>query len=159
MLTLGPRRKPSSTPGSRKSTERSAQLNQLWTTTYWSQTYDNFDEIPVRASEENPALELDWKHFVSDTWKSYSQNQVDAIRPHADPRQFITTNTMGWFDGFDHYAVYSNLDIASWDDYIAQPVYNPAAQWRHPRSGSRIQTQELLGDGDRTGLRELERYE
>ncbi len=103
-----------------------AELNRLWTTTYWSQTYDNFDEIPVRANEENPALELDWKHFVSDTWKSYSQNQIDAIRPHADPRQFITTNTMGWFDGFDHYTVYSNLDIASWDDYVAQPAYNPA---------------------------------
>ena len=126
MLTLGLRRKPSSTPGSKKKYGTIAQLNRLWTTTYWSQTYDNFDEIPVRASEENPALELDWKHFVSDTWKSYSQNQVDAIRPLADPRQFITTNTMGWFDGFDHYTVYSNLDIASWDDYIAQPVYNPA---------------------------------
>ena len=101
-----------------------AELNRLWTTTYWSQTYDNFNQIPVRASEENPALELDWKHFVSETWKSYSQNQIDAIRPHADLRQFITTNTMGWFDGFDHYIVYSNLDIASWDDYIREPVYD-----------------------------------
>jgi beta-galactosidase len=103
-----------------------ARLNTLWTTTYWSQTYDNFDEIPVRANNENPALELDWKHFVSDTWKSYSQNQIDAIRPHADPRQFITTNTMGWFDGFDQYTVYSNLDLASWDDYIREPEYDPA---------------------------------
>ncbi|HTZ57970.1 MAG TPA: beta-galactosidase [Acidobacteriaceae bacterium] len=100
------------------------RLNQLWTTTYWSQTYDNFDEIPVKANDENPALELDWKHFVSDTWKSYSQNQIDAIRPHADRRQFITTNTMGWFDGFDHYIVNSNLDIAAWDDYIREPVYD-----------------------------------
>jgi beta-galactosidase len=102
------------------------KLNAEWTTAYWSQTYDNFDEIPVRADEENPALLLDWKHFVSDTWKSYSQNQIDAIHPHADPRQFITTNTMGWFDGFDHYVVYTNLDIAAWDDYIATPEYDPA---------------------------------
>jgi hypothetical protein len=29
-----------------------AELNRRWTTTYWSQTYDNFDEIPVRASKE-----------------------------------------------------------------------------------------------------------
>ncbi len=102
------------------------KLNDLWTTTYWSQTYDNFDEVPVRADKENPALELDWKHFVSDTWKSYSQNQIDAIRPHADPRQFITTNTMGWFDGFDSYIVHENLDLAAWDDYIREPVYDPA---------------------------------
>jgi beta-galactosidase len=102
------------------------ELNRHWTTTYWSQTYDNFDQIPVRADNENPALELEWKHFVSETWKSYSQNQIDAIRPHADPRQFITTNTMGWFDGFDHYIVHSNLDIAAWDDYIREPVYDPS---------------------------------
>jgi beta-galactosidase len=102
------------------------KLNALWTTTYWSQTYDNFDEIPVRAEKENPALELDWKHFVSDTWKSYSQNQIDAIRPHADPRQFITTNTMGWFDGLDSYILHTNLDLAAWDDYIGKGDYDPA---------------------------------
>lgn len=94
-----------------------ANLNDRWTTAYWSQTYDSFDEIPVRQDDENPGLLLDWKHFVSDTWKSYSENQIDAIRPHADKRQFITTNTMGWFDGFDEYIVHSNLDIAAWDDY------------------------------------------
>jgi beta-galactosidase len=100
-------------------------LNTKWTTVYWSQTYDNFDEIPVRPLNENPALLLDWRHFVSETWKSYSMNQIDAIRPLADPRQFITTNTMGWFDNFDSYVVHSVLDIASWDDYISDPVLNP----------------------------------
>lgn len=99
-------------------------LNQRWATAYWSQTYDNFDEIPVRADHENPALLLDWKRFVSDTWKSYSENQIAAIRPHADPRQFITTNTMGWFDGFNEYTVHSVLDIAAWDDYIDSDHYD-----------------------------------
>jgi len=101
-------------------------LNAKWATTYWSQTYDNFDEIPVKPKDENPALLLDWRHFVSEVWKSYSVNQIEAIRPLADPRQFITTNTMGWFDNFDHYVVHSVLDIASWDDYVATPVFNPA---------------------------------
>ena len=101
-----------------------ANLNNLWTTAYWSQTYDNFDEIPVREDHENPALLLDWKRFVSDTWKSYSVNQISAIRPHADSRQFITTNTMGWFDGFDAYTVHSVLDIAAWDDYISTDKYD-----------------------------------
>lgn len=100
------------------------RLNTLWTTQYWSQTYDSFDEIPARHDEENPALLLDWRHFVSDTWKSYSENQISAIRPHADPRQFITTNTMGWFDGFDSYVVHSVLDIAAWDDYVGGPAYD-----------------------------------
>ncbi|AXC11730.1 Beta-galactosidase [Acidisarcina polymorpha] len=100
-------------------------LNQKWATTYWSQTYDSFDEIPVRPKNENPALLLDWRHFVSQGWKSYSVNQIEAIRPLADPRQFITTNTMGWFDNFDEYVVHTVLDMASWDDYISDPVYDP----------------------------------
>jgi len=103
-----------------------ANLNQHWATAYWSQTYDNFDQIPVRADHENPALLLEWKRFVSDTWKSYSVNQISAIRPHADKRQFITTNTMGWFDGFDEYVVHSVLDIAAWDDYISTDHYDAA---------------------------------
>lgn len=101
-----------------------ANLNRHWATAYWSQTYDSFDEIPVRAERENPALLLEWKRFVSDTWKSYSENQISAIRPHADPRQFITTNTMGWFDGFDEYTVHSVLDLAAWDDYISTDEYD-----------------------------------
>jgi beta-galactosidase len=101
-----------------------AELNRRWATAYWAQTYDQFDEIPAREDGENPALLLDWKRFVSDTWKNYSENQVSAIRPHADPRQFITTNTMGWFDGFNEYTVHSVLDIAAWDDYIDSDKYD-----------------------------------
>ncbi len=102
------------------------KLNKEWTTAYWSQTYNDFDQIPVHDKNENSALLLDWRHFVSDTWKSYCENQISAIRPHADPRQFITTNTMGWFDGFDAYTVHSVLDIAAWDDYVPTPVFDPA---------------------------------
>jgi beta-galactosidase len=101
-----------------------ADLNKRWATSYWSQTYDNFEEIPVREKDENPALLLEWKRFVSDVWKSYSINQISAIRPHADPRQFITTNTMGWFDGFNEYTVHSVLDTAAWDDYIDSDKYD-----------------------------------
>lgn len=101
-----------------------ANLNEKWATAYWSQTYDNFDEIPVRADNENPALLLDWKRFVTDTWKSYAQNQINALRPNIDPRQFITTNTMGWFDGFNEYELHSILDMAAWDDYISSDHYD-----------------------------------
>jgi beta-galactosidase len=101
-----------------------ANLNHHWATAYWSQTYNNFDQIPVRQDDENPALLLDWKRFVSETWNSYSLNQISAIRPHADPRQFITTNTMGWFDGFDEYVVHSVLDMAAWDDYISSDTFD-----------------------------------
>jgi beta-galactosidase len=61
---------------------------------------------------------LNWKQFVSDTWRSYQKSQIDAIRAYADRRQIITTNMMGWFDAYDHYTVSQDLDFASWDDYV-----------------------------------------
>jgi len=103
-----------------------AELNKLWATAYWSQTYDTFDEVPFHSKGENPALLLDYKHFVTDTWTAYIQNQIDAIRPLADTHQFITTNTMHWYSVFDHYELHRNLDIAAWDDYFGDGHLDPA---------------------------------
>lgn len=99
-------------------------LNDRWVNKYWSMTYDNFDQIPVHETNENPALLLEWKRFVSDTWKSYLENQISAIRKYSDPRHFITTNSMGWFDGFDAYVVHEPLDFAAWDNYVENDTYD-----------------------------------
>ena len=101
-------------------------LNAAWTTSYWSQTYSDWNQIPIETRYGNPGLLLSWKRFVSDTWRSYQKNQLDVIRPNCDSRQFITTNTMGWFDGFDHYTVEQDLDLAAWDDYVGQGHLDPA---------------------------------
>ncbi|GAC1416471.1 MAG: beta-galactosidase [Acidobacteriaceae bacterium] len=95
-------------------------LNDRWTTSYWSQTYSDWNQIPIETRPGNPGLLLSWKRFVSDTWRSYQKNQLDVIRANSDHRQFITTNMMGWFDGYDHYTVSQDLDLASWDDYVGQ---------------------------------------
>jgi beta-galactosidase len=101
-------------------------LNQHWTTSYWSQTYDNWDEIPIPVGEHNPGLMLDWQHFVTYAWAGYQQNQIDAIRAHADPRQFITGNFMGYgFAGFDHYVVTQPLTFVAWDDYVGTGHLDP----------------------------------
>jgi beta-galactosidase len=102
-------------------------LNDHWTTAYWSQTYDDWTQIPLGEGPNNPGLRLEWKRFISDTWSDYQQNQIDAIRPHAEERQFITTNFMGFFDGFDHYVVSRALDLASWDDYVGEGHVDPDA--------------------------------
>jgi beta-galactosidase len=93
-------------------------LNAKWTTAYWSETYQDWSQIPIAERYGNPGLLLNWKQFVSDTWRSYQKVQLDAIRAHAEPRQIITTNMMGWFDAYDHYTVSQDLDFASWDDYV-----------------------------------------
>jgi beta-galactosidase len=106
-------------------------LNDKWTTAYWSETYSAWSQVPIETTYGNPGLLLSWKRFVSDTWRSYQKNQIDVIRANADPRQFITTNMMGFFDGYDHYTVSQDLDLASWDDYVGtgqlNPIYNGAA--------------------------------
>jgi beta-galactosidase len=101
-------------------------LNMRWTTAYWSESYTAWDQIPIQTGYGNPGLLLSWMRFVSDTWRSYQRNQLDVIRANAEPRQFITTNLMGWFDGFDHYVITQDLDLAAWDDYVGQGHLRPA---------------------------------
>ena len=101
-------------------------LNEHWTTAYWSETYDNWSEIPIPVGGHNPGLMLDWKRFVTYAWSEYQQNQIDVIRAHANPRQFITGNFMGiGFDGFDHYTVSKPLTFAAWDDYVGSGHLDP----------------------------------
>jgi len=102
-------------------------LNARWTTAYWSQTYSDWNQIPIETNDGNPGLLLSWKRFVSDTWRGYQKNQLEVIRANSDPRQFITTNMMGFFDGYDHYTVSQDLDLASWDDYIGEGHLDPAS--------------------------------
>ena len=101
-------------------------LNARWTTAYWSQTYSDWNQLPIETRYGNPGLLLSWRRFVSDTWRSYQKNQLDVIRANADARQFITTNMMGWFDRYDHYVVSQDLDLASWDDYVGSGHLDPA---------------------------------
>jgi beta-galactosidase len=105
-------------------------LNRDWTTAYWSQTYESWSEIalPLPGAGGNPGLLLDYKHFVSDTWRGFEQVQLDAIRQYADPRQFVTTNLggLGWSDNFDHYEITAPLSMAAWDDYVGEGHLNVA---------------------------------
>ena len=99
-------------------------LNTRWTTSYWSETYSNWNQVPIQIGYGNPGLLLSWKRFVSDTWRSYQKNQTEVIRANSS-NQFITTNMMGLFDGYDHYTVGQDLDIISWDDYVGTGQLDP----------------------------------
>jgi beta-galactosidase len=95
-------------------------LNEHWATAYWSQTYTDWSQIPLPTSGGNPGLLLEHKHFVTATWRSFQHDQIAAIRPLSDARQFITTNIggLGWSDNWDHYKMTEDLDLASWDEYV-----------------------------------------
>jgi beta-galactosidase len=99
-----------------------ANLNARWSAAYWSQSYTEWSQVPIPkhggVDSGNPGLLLCWRQFISDTWRSYLLNQIDVIHAHADVRQFTTTNTMGFFQYYDHYDTEAVLDLAAWDDYM-----------------------------------------
>lgn len=101
-------------------------LNNHWTTQYWSEAYDNWSEIPIPVGGHNPGLMLEWKRFVGHEWTEYQQNEIDVIRKYSEPRQFITGNFMGFFDGFDHYQITESLTFSAWDDYVGSGHVDPA---------------------------------
>ncbi len=107
-----------------------ANFNDRLTTEYWSEHYNDWSQVNIPhggIDSGNPGLLLDWRRFVSDTLRSYQKNQIDEIRPRSDPRQFITTNTMGWFIWYDHYTTQQDLDMSAWDDYFPDGKVDPYA--------------------------------
>lgn len=94
------------------------ELNQRWTTTYWSQTYSAWEQIPVPIGPHHPALMLEFKHFITASYRSFQRLQLDALRPHLREGVWTTHNFMGWHGGYDHYEMAADLDQASWDWYV-----------------------------------------
>jgi beta-galactosidase len=114
----------------RRKFETLDSLNSHWTTEYWSESYTDWSQIPLGTPGNNPGLLLEFRRFVTGTYRDYQHDQLAALRANIDPKQFITTNFMGWHDAFNHYVLSEELDFASWDDYVGrghlQPFYNGA---------------------------------
>jgi beta-galactosidase len=94
-------------------------LNEHWSTRYWSQTYTEWDQIPIPVGNHNPGLMLEFKRFVTHSYRRFQKIQVDLLRQHIPPETWITHNFMGWYDGYDPYLLCQDLDVASWDWYVA----------------------------------------
>jgi len=95
------------------------KLNEEWGTIFWSQTYTEWDQIPIPRQLEtahNPSLLLDYRRFISDSYISYQNLQIDILK-RICPHKFITHNFMGLFDGIDYYKLAEPLDFISWDNY------------------------------------------
>jgi len=95
------------------------KLNKEWGTSFWSQIYTSWDEIPLPYETEtyhNPSLSLDYRRFVSDSYIRYQDLQVSILRD-ISPEKFITHNFMGLFNKIDYYKLAKPLDFVSWDNY------------------------------------------
>jgi beta-galactosidase len=95
-------------------------LNRRWSTAYWSQSYTAWEQIPIPIGPHNPGLMMEFKRFITRSYRAFQKIQIDIIRPFLKSSDWITHNYMNWFDGLDHYEMASDLDFASWDWYIGQ---------------------------------------
>jgi len=111
------------------------RLNEEWGTVFWSQTYNNFDQVvvPKYSSSDgfaqvgeniavnrppfnhNPSLLLDYMRFKSDGVVEFQKIQIDEIRSMSPLP--ITHNYMGHFSEVDYYNLGKELDFISWDCY------------------------------------------
>ena len=97
------------------------RLNETYGTTFWSQEYNDFDEIPLPAptiTTHNPALRLDWERFRSKSLCDFLDFQARLIREMA-PQAIIIHDFPG--GGLDKHVDYSQaakcLDIAAYNNY------------------------------------------
>jgi beta-galactosidase len=96
-----------------------SRLNEAWGGVFWSQEYDDWDEIGppnLTMNEPNPSHALDFYRFCSDSVVEFQNVQVEAIRA-ASPGRFVTHNAMGHFAEIDYYKCVESLDFMSWDSY------------------------------------------
>ena len=96
------------------------KLNAAWGTAFWSHLYTEWSQIPVpmeTGGVPNPALDLEFRRFMSDTFTCFQQEQVDILRQIC-PKHFITHNFMGFgFDQINYFDLAKPLDFVSWDNY------------------------------------------
>lgn len=97
-------------------------LNETYGTIFWGQTYNDFTEIPIplkTITVHNPALQLDWARFRSDSLNDFAKTHTDLVKSLKGDHQEVTTNVSGGFFGkwFDHEENLRAMDFVSYDNY------------------------------------------
>lgn len=97
------------------------KLNDTYGTTFWSQEYNSFDEIPLPTetiTTHNPALRLDWERFRNKSIYDFIDWQAALIREVA-PNANVMHDFPG--GGLDKHVDYSrcakNLDFVAYNNY------------------------------------------
>ena len=94
-------------------------LNKQWWTTFWSHTYNNFEQVepPWRNGETTiHGLNLDWKRFTTWSMTDYVKFE-SAILREITPHIPQTNNFMHLYPGLDYHKFHEPIDIVSWDSY------------------------------------------
>ncbi len=101
------------------------QLNFAWGTEFWSQIYEDWEEIhpPKRTpAHANPSQKLDWARFSSDSWLVCFDDQKSTLK-QITPDIPVTTNFMSFFKPIDYWKFAAHEDVVSLDNY--PDTFNP----------------------------------
>lgn len=97
------------------------RLNDTYGTTFWSQEYNSFDEIPLPAATittHNPSLRLDWERFRSLSIVRFMDFQARLIR-ELNPTAVVMHDFPG--GGLTKHVDYSQvakiLDVVAYNNY------------------------------------------
>lgn len=96
-------------------------LNDAWYTAFWSQRYDDWDEIlPPRTTQylANPAHAVDFKRFCSDEMLAACVEQRDEIRATGSTAPVTTNFMQPTWDHLNQWDWSEQLDLASVDHYL-----------------------------------------
>lgn len=97
------------------------KLNEIYGTTFWSQEYNGFDEIPLPSktiTTHNPALRLDWERFRSESIVKFANFQT-ALLKEIIPDAVVMHDFPGGGLGkhVDYSEVAKNLDVVAYNNY------------------------------------------
>ena len=82
------------------------KLNDTWGASFWSETYQNFEQVRLPNQQEvpdkaNPHAMLDLNRFMADELAGFVNMQADILRRHIHKDQWITTNLIPIFNPVD----------------------------------------------------------
>lgn len=106
-----------------------AALNSAWGDSFWSQMYQNFDQIRLPNQDEevaqlNPHQVLDSERWFADEAADYLRFQANILRKYTGRRQWITTNFMHLFPKVDPARSAHDFEIITWTHYPAHGNLN-----------------------------------
>ena len=99
-------------------------LNGTYGTTFWSQEYNDFDEIPLPArtiTTHNPALRLDWERFRSESIVKFAAFQAKLLR------EIIPGVTV--IHDFPGGGLGNHVDYSAVSRYLDEAAYNNYPVW------------------------------
>lgn len=106
------------------------KLNEIWGTIFWSQTYNDFDEIPLPVktiTTHNPSLRMEWERFRSVSVEKYAKMQVDLLKEILGEDSVVLHDfSGGFFDkSYDFSKVAKHIDVVAYNNY---PVWGGQAE-------------------------------